>query len=86
MTTKQSTKKGGAKGKADAEDLDALARHISEALRIMRVSELIPARIYNSFADAWNELVGTVTTATFFESEAHARLILSELVKRGGAE
>jgi hypothetical protein len=69
-----------------AQELDALAHHIAEALRIMRESEIIPARIYNGFADAWNELVGVATTMTFFESEAHARLILAELTKKEGAK
>jgi hypothetical protein len=83
MTTKRKARPG-AQGKA--EELDALARHVSEALRIMRTSEVIPARVYNGFADAWNELVGSATSAAFFESEEHARLVLAELAKKGGAE
>ena len=69
-----------------AAELDALARHLSEALRIMRTSDLIPGRIYNYFADAWNELENTATSAEFFESEARARLTLAELARKGGAE
>ena len=85
MTTKKVTTKRGGKGKAEAAELDALARHISEALRIMRDSELIPARNYNHFADAWNELCGLSMRDTFVHSEEYARLILAELAKEGGA-
>ena len=86
MTTKKSSTARPSAAKAEAAELDALARHISEALRIMRGSELIPARIYNGFADCWNELVNVATSSNFFESEAHARLVLAELAKKGGAE
>lgn len=70
-----------------AEEIDALARHISEALRIMAESEYIPTRIYNDFSDAWNELCNTaLEKGRLWDSEAYARLVLSQLAKTGGAK
>jgi hypothetical protein len=85
MTIKKKAQ-GAAKGKADTEELDALAHHIAETLRIMRDSEHIPARIYNDFADAWNELVNVAMSTAFLESETYTRLVLAELVSKGGAK
>lgn len=85
-TTKKVTTRRPATSKAAANELDALAHHIAEALRIMRESELIPARIYNDFADAWNELANVATSTAFLESEVYTRLILAELASKGGAE
>jgi len=86
MTTKKSSTKRPAKGKG-AEEFDALAHHIAEALRILRESDYIPTRIYNDFADAWNELCNTVLSESrLWDSETYARLVLSELAKKGGAE
>ena len=67
MTTKKpSTTKG------DVKELDALAHHLAEALRIMRTSEVIPTRIYNYFSDAYNELCGLSLTP-LWETEEFAR-------------
>jgi len=80
------TKKGSTK-KTEAEELDALAHHISETLRILRTSEHFTARLYNDFADAWNEVCNSaVGLGHLWDSEAYARLVLAELAKKGGAE
>jgi hypothetical protein len=73
--------------KTEAEELDALAHHIAEALRIMRESELIPARIYNDFADAWNEVCNfAIGESRVWDSEEYARLVLAEIARKGGAK
>jgi hypothetical protein len=86
MNRTQSTKKGSTKGKPKTEDLDALAHHISEALRIMRESEHIPARIYNHFSEGFLDIQNTVNDDEFLHSEPHVRLYLAALVKKGGAK
>jgi hypothetical protein len=53
MTTKKGSTKP-VKGKADA-DLEALAHHLSEVLRITREHPDIPARLYNGIAEAWTD-------------------------------
>ena len=73
MTPKKGSTKRPAKGKADPAAMEALAHHISEALRIMRTSEIIPARIYNYFADAWNELCGLAERRQAAYGFAHRR-------------
>jgi hypothetical protein len=84
MTTKRKPR-AATKGKAGAEEFDALAHHIAEALRIMETSDLIPARIYNYFADAWNELANLGFNDSLCNSEAYARLVLAQLAQKGGA-
>jgi hypothetical protein len=85
MNRKQSIKKTAAKDKA-TEELDALAHHISETLRIMGASESIPARVYNEFADALNNLYNLVNDDELVHSEQHIRLYLARLMQTRGVK
>lgn len=91
ITKKQSTKKA-ATGKAetnaaerDLKELDALALHLSAALRILQTSEVIPTRVYNHFAEGWNDIMNLVNDDDHLHSEEHVRLYLRALAKKGGA-
>ena len=95
MTTKKTSTKKAAEGKADTEELGAFAYHLSEVLRIARTNPLISAGFYNELADALNNSVNEVLNhvAAFYESEAYIRLALDTYVAaktkqqaEGGAE
>lgn len=81
MTTKKTiTKPKGAK-EPDAE-LDALAHHLAEVLRITRTHPDIPAQLYNDIAEAFTEFQNrTPNSCLIADSEALIRL---ELI--GGVE
>jgi hypothetical protein len=83
MTT---SKKVTTKRTPDDKELDALAHHISEALRIMRESEHIPVYIYNHFSEGFLDIQNHVNDDEFLHSEPHVRLYLAALVKKGGAK
>lgn len=83
-TKKRSTKTAATN--TDAEDLGRLAHHISEALRIMRKSPLVPVRVFNDFADAVNNLYNLANDDDLVHSEAYIRLHLARLAEMGGAE
>lgn len=86
MTTKKVTTKRPAKGKANTEELIALAHHLAEALRIMGTADFIPARIYDYFADTVNELHNLANGDGFNHSAAYIGLHLAELARKGGAQ
>jgi hypothetical protein len=73
-------------GEPEPTELDALAYHLAEALRIMGASEFIPSCIYNYFADALNELENLAFTDNFCQSEEYLRLNLAALALKGGAK
>ena len=82
MTTKKTSTKKAAEGKADNEELGAFAYHLAEVLRIARTNPLISAGFYNTLADAWNNSVNEILnhTPAFYESEAYIRLALDTYV------
>jgi hypothetical protein len=86
MTTKKTTTKKAAKGKAAPEELDAFAHHLAEVLRIARPADSVPASLYNDLANAWNEFVNTAGAGIAYrelhEGEAGVRLFL-EITSRG---
>lgn len=86
MTTKKGSTKRPAKDKANAEEMETLAHHLSEALRIMRTSEVIPSRVYNDFAEAYNDLTNYTNEDELIHSEPYIRLHLLALVEKGDAE
>ena len=89
MTTKKTSTKKAAEGKADNE-LGAFAYHLSEVLRIARTAPLISASLYNDLGNAWNEFVNTAGDGAAFrelhEGEAGMRLFMEIVGRLRGEE
>lgn len=52
----------------------------------MRTSPVIPARVFNIFAEGFNDLMNFVNNDEFVHSEEYIRLHLLALAEKGGAE
>ncbi len=88
MTTKKGTRKKGAQS-TRADEIEAFAHHLSEALRIARTSDFLTARFYNSLAEAWSASINDFKcyrNAKLTESVEFIRLALTMEAEQEGGE
>lgn len=82
MTTKKHTATG-----EDDKELEALAHHLAEVLRITREHPDIPAQLYDDIAEGWNDFVNrTPPGGLINDSEEMIRLELIGGVRLRKAE